>query len=24
MKVDANKSFDSYNRGFRAGIGFKF
>lgn len=23
-KVDANKSFDSYNRGFRAGIGFKF
>jgi hypothetical protein len=23
-KVDANKNFDSYNRGFRAGIGFKF
>lgn len=23
-KVDANKSFNSYNRGFRAGIGFKF
>jgi hypothetical protein len=23
-KVDANKSFDSYNRGFKAGVGFKF
>jgi hypothetical protein len=23
-KVDANQNFDSYNRGFKAGVGFKF